>query len=281
MLHGRAAWNRLSTRAAVALSLLALAASCATHNIRSPANTPNLRETLTVMTFNIRHGCGVENRGATSSSFFSGCTKKLDGVISAIRSADPDVVGLQEVDSANVAALARALDMNYAYSPHNPSGYGRWWGNAVLTKFAIQDSVTTSVGGSGEINRSIVTAIALIDDHRTALISVHTDHRLKDESSVRAILRHAASLSLPTILIGDFNMLPGDSRTSLMTRTAGFLDTAATANAAPAMATFGRYRIDYVFAQDEYFEVIDSSVVAAEHHDASDHIAYYAKLKWK
>ena len=32
---------------------------------------------------------------------------------------------------------AAALDMNYAYSPHNPSGYGRWWGNAVLTKFEI------------------------------------------------------------------------------------------------------------------------------------------------
>ena len=266
---------------AVALSCLVLTASCTTRNIRSAAETPNIQETLTVMAFNIRHGCGVENWGAASSSFFRGCTKRLDRVVAAIQSADPDVVGLQEVDSAHVAELAAALNMNYAYSPHNPSGYGRWWGNAVFTKFEILESQTTAIGGSESINRSIVTAIALINEQRTALVSVHTDHRLKSDSSITSILDYVESLALATILIGDFNMVPADRRTSLITETGGFIDTAAAVNTGQGMGTYGGHRIDYVFAQASSFEVLDASIVAAEHHSASDHLAYYAKLKWK
>lgn len=277
--------QRLLSSAVLTFAVWALAA-CSFQNIRSAEDTPNLQTTLTIMAFNIRHGCGVENWGAASSNFFKGCTKRLDRVVSAIRSADPDVVGLQEVDSAHVAELAAALDMNYAYSAHNPSGYGRWWGNAVLTKFEILDSKTTSVGGSGSINRSIVTAIALINDHRTALVSVHTDHRLNSDSSIRSILYHVESLALPTILIGDFNMTPLDSRTSLITERAGFIDTAAAVRTGRAMGTYGRTpsggrRIDYVFVQSSFFEVLDAAMVSDEHYDASDHIAYHAKVKWK
>jgi endonuclease/exonuclease/phosphatase family metal-dependent hydrolase len=281
VLYGVGSSKRIQAGVAVAFVCLLLSASCTTQNIRSASDTPNIQETLIVMAFNIRHGCGVENWGAASSSFFRGCTKRLDRVVSAIRSVDPDVVGLQEVDSAHVAELAAALDMNYAYSPHNPSGYGRWWGNAVLTKFEILDSEVTSVGGSGSINRSVVTAVALINDHRTALVSVHTDHRLHSESSITSILDHVESLALPTILIGDFNMAPLDSRTSLITKTAGFIDTAAAVNTGQAMGTFGGHRIDYIFAQASSFEVLDASVVAPKHHNASDHLAYYTKLRWK
>lgn len=269
------------TGVAVVFSFLVLLAACTSRNIRSAADTPNIQETLTVMAFNIRHGCGVENWGAASSSFFKGCTKRLDRVVSAIRSAAPDVVGLQEIDSAHVAELASALNLNYAYSAHNPSGYGRWWGNAVLTKFEILDSVTTSIGGSGSINRSIVTAIALINDHRTALVSVHTDHRLNSDNSIRSILHHVESLDLPAILIGDFNMTPLDSRVSLITERAGFIDTAAAVSTGQEMGTFAGHRVDYIFAKANSFEVLDASVVASEHHNASDHLAYYAKLKWK
>jgi endonuclease/exonuclease/phosphatase family metal-dependent hydrolase len=238
------------------------------------------------MAFNIRHGCGVESWGNTTSGFFKGCTKKLDRVVSAISSADPDVVGLQEVDIFHVADIAKALNMNFAYSTHNPRGYGGWWGNAVLSKFKILESKTTPVGGTGEINRSIVTAIALVNGQHTAFVSVHTDHRLDSDSSVRRILSHVKSLSVPTILIGDFNMTPGDHRISLITEQAGFIDTAAAVRTGRAMGTYGRTpsggrRIDYVFVQSSFFEVLDAAMVSDEHYDASDHIAYYAKVKWK
>jgi endonuclease/exonuclease/phosphatase family metal-dependent hydrolase len=126
-----------------------------------------------------------------------------------------------------------------------------------------------------------VTAIALINNRRTALVSVHTDHRLKSDSSIRSILDHVESLALPTILIGDFNMTPPDPRKYLITEKAGFIDTALAVYTEQSMATFGARRIDYIFAQASSFEVLNASVVAPEHHNASDHLAYYAKLKWK
>jgi len=253
-------------------------------NIRPVADTPNFQKTLTVMSFNIRHGCGREQWGNASSAFFKGCPKKLDPVISAIRSADPDVVGLQEVSSSQAGEIARTLNMNYAYSAHNSTGYGHWWGNAVLSRFQILESQTTAIGGSAGRNRSIVTAIALVKGTPTAFISVHTDHRLADERSVKKILHHIDTMSRPTVLIGDFNMLPLDPRTSLITREAGFIDSAGSRKPDQMMGTWDSpsdMRIDYVFVQPKYFKVLDAALVTDEHHDASDHIAYYAKIKWK
>jgi len=253
-------------------------------NIRPDAETPNFQRTVTVMSFNIRHGCGREEWGNTSSAFFRGCPKKLDAVVSTIRSADPDVVGLQEVSNAQAGEIARALNMNYAYSAHNSTGYGHWWGNALLSKFQILDSQTTAIGGSAGRNRSIVTAIALVKGTPTAFISVHTDHRLDDESSIKRILKHIDTNSRPTVLIGDFNMLPLDPRTSLITQEGGFIDSAGPETPGRMMGTYespSGMRIDYVFVQSNYFDVLDASLVTAEHHGASDHIAYYTKIKWK
>jgi len=253
-------------------------------NIRPAADTPNFQTTLTVMSFNIRHGCGRQQWGNTSSAFFKGCHKNLDSIISAIGSADPDIVGLQEVSSSQAGEIARALNMNYAYSAHNSTGYGHWWGNAVLSRFQILESQTTAIGGSTGHNRSIVTAIALVKGTPTAFISVHTDHRLTDETSVKKILRHIDTMSRPTVLIGDFNMLPPDQRVSLINEKAGFIDSAGLAKKVQMMGTWDSpsgMRIDYVFVPSNYFKVLDAALVTEEHHDASDHIAYYTKIKWK
>ena len=236
------------------------------------------------MSFNIRHGCGREKWGNASSAFFKGCQKKLGPVVSAIGSVDPDIVGLQEVSSSQAGEIARALNMNYTYSAHNATGYGHWWGNAVLSKFQILESQATAIGGSAGRNRSIVTAIALVKGTPTAFISVHTDHRLADERSIKKILHHIDTMSRPTVLIGDFNMLPLDSRASLITEKAGFIDSARAGKPGQMMGTWdfpSGIRIDYVFVPLKYFKVLDAALVTDEHHDASDHIAYYTKIKWK
>ena len=269
---------------AIALLASTISGCSNVQNIRPTADTPNFQRTLTVMSFNIRHGCGREKWGNASSAFFKGCEKNLDSIISAISSADPDVVGLQEVSSGQVGEIARALNMNYTYSAHNATGYGHWWGNAVLSRFQILESQTTAIGGSAGRNRSIVTAIALVKGTPTAFISVHTDHRLTDERSVKKILRHIDTMSRPTVLIGDFNMLPLDARVSLITEKAGFIDSAVLAKPGQMMGTWDSpsgMRIDYVFVQPKYFNVLGAALVTDEHHDASDHIAYYTKIKWK
>ena len=265
--------------------LSVLIAGCSIQNIRPESDTPNLQKTLTVMTLNIRHGCGWEKFGLASSSFLRGCTKKYDEIIASIRSADPDVIGLQEVRNGQAGRIAKALNMNYVYGSHNQNGYGGQWGNAVLSKFKLIDSKKVAIGGTAGRNRSMVSAIGLVNNRSVAFISIHTDHRLFDEKSVVRILRYVASISMPTILIGDFNMDPISPRASLITEGAGFVDSAAKPEkSGRKLGTYGSpqaERLDYVFVQSKYFQVLDGNLVAEEHHRASDHLAYYTRIKWK
>jgi len=235
------------------------------------------------MTFNIRHGCGRENWGDTSSGFFKGCTKKYDGIIAAIRSVEPDVVGLQEISSGQAGLIAKALNMNYTYSSHNSSGYGSWWGNAVLSKFKILEAKKIAIGGSPGKNRSMISAISLVNDTPVLFASIHTDHRLRDDRSIKKILHYLDSVTKPAVLIGDFNMSPQSPQASSLTEGTGILDTAGS----PGYGEMGTWasptgqRIDFVFVQSKYFNVLNSALVTAEHQLASDHIAYYTTVELK
>jgi len=195
-------------------------------NIRPETITPNFQSTITVMSFNIRHGCGRESWGNTTSAFFRGCEKKYDEIVAAIRSADPDVVGLQEVNRGQAGIIAKALNMNYSYSTHNGSGYGSYWGNAVLSKFKLSDSRKISIGGSAGRNRSMVSATAIVNDLPIAFISVHTDHRLMDSRSIKRILNYTNTINIPAVLIGDFNMSPGSPHLEVLLTGTGFIDSA-------------------------------------------------------
>lgn len=266
--------------------LILIATGCSSvRNIRSEAITPDFQSRLTVMTFNIRHGCGRQKWGSTTAGFFRGCDKRYEEIIAAIKSVDPDVVGLQEVRRGQAGKIAEALGMNYTYGSHNGYGYGSSWGNAVLSKFKILESDTKAIRGSVGRNRSLVSATVLVNETPVAFMSVHTDHRLNDSRSVEHILRHADALSIPVVLIGDFNMTPRYPSLSPITEDAGFIDTAREAERqGRQLGTWGSpraARIDYVFVQPEFFDVLQAALVAEAHHRASDHLAYYTVIEWK
>jgi endonuclease/exonuclease/phosphatase family metal-dependent hydrolase len=98
---------------------------------------------LRVMTFNIRHGRGLDGR------------VNLGRIARVIRDARAGVVGLQEVDRHygdrsgfvdQAGSLAAALDMRVVYGPTldleppPPGRPRRQFGNAVLSAYPIQDS---------------------------------------------------------------------------------------------------------------------------------------------
>lgn len=274
--------SMFSMRLLVLGALVLTATGCVSvKNIRSEAITPEFQPTLTVMTFNIRHGCGRDYWGETSGAFFRVCPKNYDDIIAAIRSADPDVVGLQEIGRGQARRLARALNMNYAYSNHNSSGYGSWWGNAVLSKFRLLESRKISIGGSAGRNRSMLSAIGEVNGRSIAFICVHADPRLTDNRSVQRIRDYTSSIDIPVILIGDFNMKPGSPKSNALLTGSGIIDTAGS----PGYGEMGTWdspsgkRIDYVFVQSKHFRVLDAALVAFEHQHASDHIAYYTTLE--
>jgi len=89
---------------------------------------------ITIMTFNIRAGGGTENLDL-SPKYVKATKDKLENLVAAIKSIDPDVVGLQEVRGYNQAKyFAEKLNMNFVYGAH---GASNWWGLTILSKFKI------------------------------------------------------------------------------------------------------------------------------------------------
>ena len=284
MRHSR---NRRSSSVLLTIAVLALMGCQTTGNLRTgPSPNPITKESpMTVLSFNIRLGIGQE--GAQGDIYHLNWGQNLGDVIEAIRSVDPDVVGLQEVAGVGqIKEIAETLNMNYAFEWHG-TGSSRepWWGVGVLSKYRIVATEGVEISSGRADTKSILIANLDAAGRKLTAISVHKDKDLNDGSSIANILNALPDSETPVILIGDFNIEPDKSRLIPLTRrfqdTARSVDTATT-SVARERGTFywsGR-RIDYVFADKGHFRVVNAGLVPEKHHDASDHIAYYAKLIW-
>lgn len=240
-------------------------------------------DTITAVTYNIRVGYGGGLGAAPALLRY--LPEDLGPVIAALGSLDPDVAGLQEVLGEDQAArIARALGMHYAYAPH-PAAHNAWWGVAVLSKFPIRGCRTRTISrGLGDAKTALACTVGT-EDRALTVLSVHKDRDVGDGSATRRAIAFANEF-VNVILAGDFNLPPDDPRYDML-RTA-FFDTALveTESAAWARAagTYGDWfakRIDYIFVRAGEFDPIDAGLAASAHDTASDHRAYYAKLKWK
>lgn len=274
--------------ASLIFSFLVLGGCETTQNLRTGSPPPHITTAnpLTVMSFNIRLGLGqADPRG---SIYHMNWGRELDGVIEAIRSVDPDIVGLQEVAGIDqITKMAKALNMNYAFEWHD-TGTNRdpWWGVGILSKFKILSSKGVQISSGAGNTKHIVIATVDAGDRSLMFISVHKDKDLYDGSSITNILANVKNTKIPVVLIGDFNIIPVDRRLDPITER--FLDTAEAVNTENTkwvheLGTFKRSgrRIDYVFAEKEHFKVIDAGLVPEVHRRASDHFAYFTKLTLK
>ncbi len=103
---------------------------------------------LEIMTYNIQQG------------FDANGNKNLDGQLAVIRKVNPDVLGLQESDTARVANgnvdavryFADHLNMHSYYGPKTTAGT---FGIALLSKYPIQNPITFFMYSSGEQTATI------------------------------------------------------------------------------------------------------------------------------
>ena len=187
-------------------------------NIRAIEPRADIKErgTLQVMSFNIRIGMGnARETGLTPPHI--GQYKfplKLEPIVAAIQSTSPEIVGLQEVMPYQAPKLAKALNMNYAFVFHNPSGGGGgdWWGVAVLSKFKILDAQRKQISWGPGNNRSILIVTVEMGGLQATFVSVHKHFKVKDDSEVKKIAEIVGTIKGPIVLIGDFNLSPGDYR---------------------------------------------------------------------
>ena len=223
---------------------------------------------LRVLTYNIHHGEGTD--------------KKLDleRIARVIKSTDPDLVALQEVDrqtrrtlDADQAAKLGELTGMHAYFAKAMEYQGGGYGEAILTKQKPEANRTFPLpADKGFEPRAMGEARVKIGDSTVVFYATHLDHTRDPKQrlmQIKEIQRVSAEEKEPlVILAGDLNAQPGS--TEIETLLKSWKD----ATGRPELKTFPaekpRIKIDYVmYRPTERIKVIEAQVI--DEKVASDH----------
>lgn len=226
--------------------------------------------TLTVMTFNIRHGKGMDGK------------LNLNRIAATIAAAAPDLVSLQEVDhllprsrfQRQAARLGRALGMHHAFGA-NLSFYLSQYGNAILSRYPIYSHQNHHLPGAGE-RRGLLATYIRTTGKDICFFSTHLGlSSAARQQQVEAIIKVMESYPGPAILAGDFNARPESQELTPLVST--YTDTAVAAgNPQPTFPSDQpRHRIDCIFAS-HHWQVINSNTLDSL---ASDHLPLYSRLR--
>lgn len=152
----------------------------------------------------------------------------LQRTAAALRALNADIIGLQEVDrdvqrSGRVdeaAVLGTRTGMAHAFGAFMPYQGGEY-GLAILARFPILRTEALRLPDGNEPRVALLAELALPNGARVMAVNVHFDWVESDSFRIRQVEALAAVLdtvSLPVILLGDFNDVP-DSRTMRRWRT--------------------------------------------------------------
>ena len=170
---------------------------------------------LTVVSYNIRHGRGGDD------------AVDLPRTATVLRHLGPDIVALQEVDhrvarSGGVPqadSLGRLLGMEAAFGAFMPYQGGEY-GMAILSRYPIVGQAAIRLPEGNEPRIALRADVLLPNGDTIIVVNVHFDWVADDAFRV-AQATHLTTvldtLSLPWILLGDFNDEPGSTTLALFT----------------------------------------------------------------
>lgn len=229
-------------------------------------------DTLTVLAYNIHHGEGMDS------------VLDLERIAALIRSVDPDLVALQEIDSVTTrtgevdqaAELGRLTGLTPLYGRFMAYRGGAY-GMALLSRWPIEQSTNYRLP-DGEEPRSALSAVVRVPDSGRAVrfVGIHF-YRTDAErlAQARALGEALAGDTVPTILAGDFNSTPDSEVMSYLAESWHVVDKGGD------RLTFSSWdpvrEIDYVLLRPgERFEILDQAVL--DEPVASDHRAVLVEV---
>jgi len=246
---------------AVALALGSLAAVVCT---QARPGLPPSGASIRVMTFNLQQGCNAAG------------SRNFKGQLEFIRQVRPDIVGLQETDTARIAGgnadLVRFLGDGLNFHAHaGPRTSAGTFGIALLSRFPIERTRVFYLHSIGE-QTAVLDAEIRVSERVYRVFVTHLGNG-GPTSQQREVLELVAGKT-NVILMGDFNFRPGAEpyRLTLERLDDAWL-TARERRVDPPHQDIER-RIDHVFLSRE------APVARAEYLDAgaSDHPAVVVNI---
>lgn len=197
---------------ATALLLSLIVAACSASAPRRAANVDFVSPSMIarVVSYNIHHGLGMDD------------SVNLERTARVLRTLQADIAGLQEVDSVvqrsggvdQAAVLGEMLGMDHAFGAFMPYDGGRY-GMAILSKFPIVRSESVRLPEGNEPRVALAAEIRMPDSSSVMVVNVHFDWVESDSfrfAQAEALAEYLDGLTMPFILLGDFNDGP-ESRT--------------------------------------------------------------------
>lgn len=263
-------------RGAAAIGVLAAGTSSPAHAEAAAPHRP-----IRVMSYNIQHGQGVDDR------------LDLDRVAAEIGHSGADIVGLQEVDrhwsersdfADQAADLARDLDMHVVYGanldldPLNPGEPRRQYGNAILSDAPIREWRNTLLPRTGKLEqRGLLEALVTVRRVPVRVFTTHLQHNSQQEriAQIAAIRKVIATSQESVVLTGDLNARPDTPEIDAITEDLVDAWTEAGVGHGYTFSTENPHaRLDYVLHSND----VTTCSAAVPSTDGSDHLPVAADL---
>lgn len=175
-------------------------------------------DTLRIMTYNIHH-CNPPSKEATGQI-------DIDAIVNVIKSQNPDVLALQEVDvhtkrSGNIdqAAIIASKTGMHAYFGKAIDHDGGGYGVAILSKFPLTNTNTISLPETSDPSvedRVVATAeITFRNGKKLTIGSTHFDVKIAANREEQAAALNKITAT-PLIIAGDLNCTPESAAFKLL-----------------------------------------------------------------
>ena len=243
----------------------------------APVSQPQGATALRVVSYNIKHGRGMDD------------AVNLERTAAVVRPLQPDVVGLQEVDDKatrsggvdQAEAMGKLLGMHHAFGKFMDYQGGAY-GMAILSRHPIVRSESVMLPRGNEPRVALVVHVRLPDGRTIAVVNVHFDWVNDDGfrfAQAETLAKFLDGLTVPFVLIGDFNDVP-DSRTLALFRARATEARKPAGQSFTFSSTAPEREIDYVFyAPATVFAAGEVRVI--DERVASDHRPVFAVLTQK